>query len=114
MRNLREFFQYFDKYAQVVSLTYKKSGKHETVAGGVCTVFVFVILAYWTIINLFFTFYENGSFITSNGKMLTQKDDGSFPLYEIGKEQLFIAFRIFTSLPYIDNDIERYIQGVWV
>ena len=70
-RRIQEFFQNFDKYAQVVSLTYKKSGKHETVAGGVCTVFVFIILSYWTVINLFFTFYDSGSFITTTGQRLT-------------------------------------------
>ena len=71
MSSVQTFFQNFDKYAQVVSLTYKKSGKHETVAGGVCTVVVFIILAYWTIVNMFFTFHDNGSFVTQNGKMLT-------------------------------------------
>ena len=71
MRSAQDFFRTFDKYAQVVSLTYKKTGKHETVAGGVFTVFVFSMLAYWVIVSLFFTFAENGSFLTSTGKMVT-------------------------------------------
>ena len=64
MSRAKNFFRSYDRYAQVVSLTYKKSGKFETVAGGVTTIIVFFVLSYWVAINLFFSIYDNGSFVT--------------------------------------------------
>lgn len=60
----REFLKSFDRYAQVVSLTYKDSGRFETASGGCATIIFFLILAYWIATNSFYAFYGNGSFTT--------------------------------------------------
>jgi hypothetical protein len=60
-----------------VSLTYKRSGVFETSIGGVCSIFSFIILAYWLIVNIAFAIYDHGSFATASGTKLTQKSDGS-------------------------------------
>ena len=65
MSKTRSFLKSFDRYAQVVSLTYKKSGKYETAIGGCTTIIFFFILSYWVAVNLFYSIYDNGSFETS-------------------------------------------------
>ena len=60
-----DFFKSFDRYAQVVSLTYKKSGKFETAPGGIATIIIVLVLNYWVVVNLFYSIHDNGSFITS-------------------------------------------------
>ena len=103
----REFFKSFDRYAQVVSLTYKKSGRFETAPGGIATIILFLVLTYWLVLNLFFTIHDNGTFLTSQSLDVTQLGDGTFPLYSLNGEQLFIAYRVKSFLP--DIDVNEYI-----
>ena len=78
----KEFLKSVDRYGQVVSLTYKKSGKYDTTAGGAATVIVFFVLSYWIALQLFFSIYDNGSFNTSLSRSVTQLSDGNFPVFE--------------------------------
>lgn len=68
---MREFLKSFDRYAQTVSLTYKKSGKFETACGGCATIICFIILTYWVAVNLFYSLHDNGSFTTNKSTQVT-------------------------------------------
>ena len=83
-------------------------------AGGVATILIFFVLSYWVTVNLFFSIYDNGSFVTDQATKVTQQSDGSFPVYEFSKEQLFIAYRLNSFDPKIEAEVDRYIQGIWV
>ena len=61
------FFKRYDRYAKNVSLTYKRLSAFETSIGGACSIFTFVILAYWLIVNIAFTIYDHVTFATSSG-----------------------------------------------
>ena len=65
------FFKRVDRYAKPVTLTYKKSGSFETSVGGCCSIFSFVLLAYWLAVNIFYAFYNYGSFTSSSDQVLT-------------------------------------------
>ena len=99
MSKARRFFQSFDRYAQVVSLTYKKSGKFETAMGGCVTIISFFVLIYWVIINLLYSIADDGSFQTSFVTQVTQESDGEFPIFETTGNDLFIAYRLNSFLP---------------
>ena len=72
MSRTRQFLKSYDRYAQVVSLTYKKSGRFETSAGGIATIISFFVLTYWVAVNWFFSIHDNGSFTTSTTQTVTQ------------------------------------------
>ena len=82
----RDFFKSFDRYAQVVSLNYKKSGRFETAPGGIATIILFLVLTYWLVLNFFFTIHDNGSFFTSQSTYVTQLGDGTFPVYSLNSD----------------------------
>ena len=96
----------------MVSLTYKKSGKFETSAGGIATIVTFFFLLYWVIINLFYSIYDNGSFNTSMSTTVTQQADGEYPVYEFDGNDMFLAYRLGSFRE--DIDIDQYVQGVWI
>ena len=53
----QEFFKSYDRYAKNVSLSYKGKGSFPTAWGGLCSIISFIILAYWMVVNVFYTFY---------------------------------------------------------
>ena len=98
MSRTRKFFQSFDRYADYVSLTYKKSDRIETSAGGIASIIIFILLAYWVMVNIFFTVYDNGVFSTYSSISVTQQADGNFPQFDLNKHELFISYRVNTFL----------------
>ena len=109
MSKSQNFFKSFDRYAQVVSLKYDSKGKFETVAGGLATIFFFIILAYWVAVNLFYSVYDNGSFATELSTKVTQMADGNYPVFEFNNHQLFIAYRLNSFSDHLEAEIDRYV-----
>ena len=93
-KNQQAFCKRYDRYAKNVSLTYKKSGVFETTIGGCCSIISFIILAYWLAVNVFFSFYDYGTFSSQVTTTLTQDTLGNYYKYELGKYDLLVAFRI--------------------
>ena len=89
----QQFLKKYDRYAKSVTLTYKKSGVFETSVGGCCSIFSFILLAYWLIVNVFYALANNGSFTKSSEQTLTQESDGSWPLYQLSGYNLFVAYK---------------------
>ena len=78
-----EFLKGYDRYAKAVSLTYLKSGSYRTGAGGLCSIFSFILLSYWLVVNIFFALYDGGTVSSSKEVSLTQGIGGTFPHYLI-------------------------------
>ena len=51
-KKAHKFFQSFDRYAEVVSLKYKKNNRFETSAGGVFTIISIIVVVYWVVTNI--------------------------------------------------------------
>ena len=108
------FLKRYDRYAKNVTLTYKKSGSFETSIGGICSILSFLLLFYWLLVNFFYAFYDYGTYTTESNTILTQEGDGSYPLYELDKFDLFIAFD-YKSISGLDNEqILRYISFIYM
>ena len=76
------------------------------------TIIVFTMLSYWLATNFFFSLFDNGSFRTSTSTHVTQMSNGTFPVYEMERDQLFVAYRINSFRD--DLEIDRYVNGVWL
>ena len=63
--SIANFFRKHDRYGRNVTLFYKKDQSFKTPIGGCCTIFCFVILTYWLIVNVLAIFLPPGSYTTS-------------------------------------------------
>ena len=67
----KPFFKLYDRYAKNVTLTYRRSGAFETSVGGACSIFSFIILAYWLAVNIFYAIFDHGTYTTTMDTYLT-------------------------------------------
>jgi len=89
-----DFLKGYDRYAKGISLTYMRSGSYRTGAGGICSIISFCLLFYWVCVNVFFSFYNHGTYTTSASSSLTQNSAGVYPLYEITIKEFLISYDI--------------------
>lgn len=108
-----DFLKGYDRYAKPVSLTYLKSGSYRTAAGGIATIVGFCMLFYWVCVNVFYALYDSGTYTKSDSSLLAQNEDGSYPLYEITKNQFLIAYDISDINRPEATGIRDYAVGVW-
>ena len=113
--SVQNFFKSYDRYSKNVSLSYQRKGSFETSIGGFCSIFTFIWMSYWLILNLLETFIPPGSFTTKqNTQQQVINDDGTFALVEIPQEQLFVAYKIMSlSGDVKEEDISSYVHGMW-
>ena len=60
------FLKGYDRYAKPVLLSYKRNGSYTTSVGGFCSIFSFLVLAYWLSVNLQDAFAYPGKFSDSS------------------------------------------------
>ena len=90
----QSFLKRYDRYSKNVTLTYKKSGSFATSCGGCASICSFILLFYWFAVNFAYAFIDYGSYSTSTSIALTQRTDGTYPLYEMGDFDFFVANRL--------------------
>ena len=111
--SMQTFLKKYDRFAKNVSLSYKKSGSYETSIGGCCSIIAFTLLAYWLIVNLFYTFKPPGEFKTSNSVSLLQNEDGTYDEILVPQNELFTTYALESDV--VSQDvINNYVTGIWL
>ena len=108
------FLKGYDRYAKPVLLSYKRNGNFTTSVGGFCSIFSFIVLAYWLIINIQDTFAAPGKFSDKSQKLAFETKDGVYDPIEVPISRVFSAYQLYTYNEDITSEnIDDYVQGLW-
>ena len=64
--------------------------------------------------NFAYAFIDYGSYSTSTSTLLTQNTDGTYPLYEMGDFDFFVANRLKSISNLSEAESKRHIAAVYV
>lgn len=109
-RKFQNFFHQFDKYGNPVTLTYNNQRTFQTVQGGICSIITGVVLTYY-IITTFITHSVDVTYTTQTQQKLLESSDNVF---DISNKQMQIYSLIYSSNTTIYNDLDSYVEGVYM
>lgn len=109
-----KFLKRHDGFGKQVTLTYKKSPSFQTAIGGCCTLIILTLIIYWFVVNIYYSVHDNGTFTLSSNTVLTQNEDGSWPIYTLQDYDLIVSYQFESVSGTIDSEsIEDYFSAVW-
>ena len=110
---LKKFFKRFDRYSKPVTLTYRQKGSFDTSCGGLMSIISFIILAWWLATELISKFVIQATYATSEKISLTQKDDTTFPVFELSSREFFVTYRMMSTTGFDNTELMKYYTPIW-
>ena len=114
--SVANFLKGYDRYANPVSLLYKRKGQYQTAVGGVATIVSFAMLSYWLVLNLIQAVHP-GTFEIKKVQDLTflEANEIYYKELNIPQEKLFTAYNLVSSDDSIPADeVQNYVIGLWI